>query len=418
MPILNDAAQVAQAMLGLSTQTGQVTQDGSPPNQVTPPNSLPPTPAVGAKPRLADKLKGMETAGIGSETWKLLKEAKSDEDAQDDIRAMLTQTSSKVFTLWMNPRSSEVTVGHSPFLYFAATGKKDPYHRCTILFINDRSERGDPTAYAVPKQDYKKWGGWTQALAVKVDSDRISFFADEDNDTQLYAPTQDEELDLKQTPHAMIVGPKVVLYVLSKRPSAGQLEKWADNELEGEEREQIAGWAELASQTKRNDTSPRPSSILAHDFEAILHPSKELDEKLKDHLDSVLGKAAVVPQMSEFQGGNGASRGQESSQQSKESWKEFAAALTESKKPKSKLTDELKATLAGYWGSQWDAPRNKEVKARWIELDEKRGNKHSLMKIAKKHLAETAQELGIKPRGQILTYPMLTEMLNGDFTPL
>ena len=122
--------------------------------------------------------------------------------------------------------------------------------------------------------------------------------------------------------------------------------------------------------------------------------------------------------MSEFQGDTGASRGQESSQQSKDSWKEFAAALTENKKPKSKLTDELKATLAGYWGSQWDAPRNKDVKARWIELDEKRGNKHSLMKTAKKHLAATAEELSIKPRGQLLTHAMLTEMLNGDFTPL
>ena len=45
----------------------------------------------------------------------------------------------------------------------------------------------------------------------------------------------------------------------------------------------------------------------------------------------------------------------------------FAAAVTESKTPKSKLTDEMKDTLAGYWGSPWEGPRNQEVKDRWIE---------------------------------------------------
>ena len=76
----------------------------------------------------------------------------------------------------------------------------------------------------------------------------------------------------------------------------------------------------------------------------------------------------------------------------------FAAAVTESKTPKSKLTDEMKDTLAGYWGSPWGAPRNQEVKERWIELDKKKGNEHSLMKTVKGHLKGVAQELGIKPR--------------------
>ena len=73
-------------MRGLSTQNGQDPNDGAPPAQVSPTNNeLPPAPVVGPKPRLTDKLEDPGATEISIETWNLLDEAKSNEDAQEDL---------------------------------------------------------------------------------------------------------------------------------------------------------------------------------------------------------------------------------------------------------------------------------------------------------------------------------------------
>ena len=381
---------------------------------MTPPGVLPPAPAVGANPRLIDKLEKAGTEAISDETWSLFEEAASDEDAQHDVRAMLTNPTSHVYSLWMNPKTPEVALGHSTFVYIAKKGKDDPFHRCGVVFINDRSDRGDPIPYAVEKPDFKKWGGWKQVTAVKTDSDRTTFFADEDNIGKLFSPAPGQETEPKNTPRVMIAGTKVATYVLEERPSAGQLEQWADTNLVGKERDAVATWAELASQTSQNNSSTRPSSILAHDLEPILNPSPELNNTLKVQLETSLGKAEAVPPVTLFQGGSETPGGQDRQKSIDESWDKLAAAVTDSKTPKSKLTKELKETLAGYWGSPWEATRNKETRTRWEELDKKKGNQHSLMKTAMGHLKEVAQELRINPRGQLITHAMLIEMLTVD----
>ena len=229
-----NVGNAAHALLGLATQTGQDPQDGAPPAQNSPTSVLPPAPAVGAAPRLVDKLEEAGTTEISIETWNLLEEAKSDEDTQEDLRGMILKPSCRVFTLWMNPKTAEVALGHSPFVYIAVKGKSDPFHRCTILFINDRSERGDPMAHAVAKVDFKKWGKWKSVTAVTNDTDRTTFFANDDNVGKLFSPTAGQGTGPKDTPIAMIAGRKVAMYVLKERPSAGELEQWADNNLDGE----------------------------------------------------------------------------------------------------------------------------------------------------------------------------------------
>ena len=94
-------------------------------------------------------------------------------------------------------------------------------------------------AYAVPKADYKKWGGWTKVTAAKVDTERTTFFAVDANKPELFSPKEGQETEPKDTPYAMIAGPKVAMYVLKERPSAGQLEQWADNELRGMARDKM-----------------------------------------------------------------------------------------------------------------------------------------------------------------------------------
>ena len=100
MSLQTRLAQGGQALRGLLTQNGQDANDGAPPPQVTPTNNeLPPAPAVGPKPGLLDKLEGTGTTGLSIETWNLLDEGKSEEDARDDIQAKILSPSSNVFTL-------------------------------------------------------------------------------------------------------------------------------------------------------------------------------------------------------------------------------------------------------------------------------------------------------------------------------
>ena len=108
----------------------------------------------------------------------------------------------------------------------------------------------------------------------------------------------------------MIIGPRTASYILIERPSIGQLERWVGNNLEGPEKERLEEWIVLASQTTRGNTDKRPSSILAHKFEAITEPPRELDERLRVQLDNALGKAEATHQVTPPQSGSGSPSGQ------------------------------------------------------------------------------------------------------------
>ena len=80
-------------------------------------------------------------------------------EAQEDVRDILNSTSASANTLWMSPATFKVKIGHLPFKYVAAAAGEDPYHCSYILFLGDRSAKGDPQAYKkVPTEDFKKWG--------------------------------------------------------------------------------------------------------------------------------------------------------------------------------------------------------------------------------------------------------------------
>ena len=416
-------ADAAQA-LGLTDNNDQNNQDGAPPTQDTPTRNLPPPPYPGAKPRLQDKLEGPGVKEVDKSTWEALEKSKNDEEAQEDLKGIIMKHNSQVYLLLMSKTSAEVMLGHSPFQYFSSKLGKDPYHRSNIIFVKDRTERGDPMPYAVKKEEAKQWGKWKQVTAVSSNMERMLWFeADEDNLLDLYKPDTSENTGTKDTPVAMIAGPETALYVIKERPSAAQLELWAQ-EREGTEADQVGNWAALASQTTAGSTGPR-RSILAHTYDPITEPSRELEEALRDHLNSVLGEA-IRPQPGYSQGGNGSAAGQGGSPSSQggsqhtsnEILEKLTAAVTDTKRSKTKLTDELKTTLAGYCGERWDSEANKEVRERWEELDEARGNEHATMKIALRHLDEVGKDLGIKPYGQLIAYDMFTDMLDGDFLPM
>ena len=57
--------------------------------------------------------------------------------------------------------------------------------------------------------------------------------------TKLFLPTQDQATGHKNTPVVMIAGPKTALCVIKELPLPEQLEQWAENNLEGKERQMV-----------------------------------------------------------------------------------------------------------------------------------------------------------------------------------
>ena len=51
---------------------------------------------------------------------------------------------SAAVTLWIPKKLAQVQLGHSPFKYISKARSDDPFHLHTIIFMGDRSDRGDP----------------------------------------------------------------------------------------------------------------------------------------------------------------------------------------------------------------------------------------------------------------------------------
>ena len=61
-------------------------------------------------------------------TLKLLDEGKTDPNAQEEIRDLVMDNTSLVFTLWIPKMLAQVQLGHSPFMYNSKARNEDPYH--------------------------------------------------------------------------------------------------------------------------------------------------------------------------------------------------------------------------------------------------------------------------------------------------
>ena len=430
VPISPEKGVAASALLSQGatpasqkTQQTQQRQDGTPPAPQPPPAAVTPPEApprpFGTKPTLMEKLQDPSSKRMTAAMWQSVEDAKdvADDEAQEDLLNMVTDANSGAFTLWMSKYSTEVQLGHSSLRYMAEKG--DRYHRRQIVFLGDRAPKGDPHAWAVSKDERKHWGKWKKVDALTVGIDRSQFFDDKNNAKKLYTPPSGANTGPKDTPYAQPAGHKTAEYVLKHRPSPGELEAWAESNLEGKEKELIAAWAALASQSKPGAKPEEATSILSHNLEIIVEASSNLEKTLGDHLDVVLGKGIAPPPANTITNNyttvNNSGQGNTSGENS-ELMTELRDAVTGTNS-KSKLTDALKETIGGYFGRKWSAPSNDEVTARWEAIDKVRGKPHDLLKKAEKYLTEVGEKLGLHPKGQLIHNELYVELLEGKFCP-
>ena len=141
--------------------------DGAPPdetNALPPPVAgIPPAPFTpGAKPRLVEIL-SKDPKELSEGTLQLMEDSKgNDEEAQEELYSMAMDASMVLYLIPIGSKWPEVRLGHLPFKYMASDRKVDPYHQHTIVFLGDRTQRGDPLAFAIPPKEAKKVGKWKQ----------------------------------------------------------------------------------------------------------------------------------------------------------------------------------------------------------------------------------------------------------------
>ena len=71
---------------------------------------------------------------------------------------MAMDASMGLYLITIASKRAEVRLGHLPFKYMSSARNKDPYHRHTIVFLGDRTQSGDPLAFAITPKEVKKVG--------------------------------------------------------------------------------------------------------------------------------------------------------------------------------------------------------------------------------------------------------------------
>ena len=111
----NDTNAVRESILTQNPRNQEDEEDGAPPS---PPPQLPkglPPGYSGQGPRLQDKLATMVPKELQESTLKLLDETKTDTNAQEEIRDLVMDNTSAVFTLWIPKMLAQVQVSHTLF---------------------------------------------------------------------------------------------------------------------------------------------------------------------------------------------------------------------------------------------------------------------------------------------------------------
>ena len=178
--------------------------DGAPPdesNALPPPAAgIPPAPFTpGAKPRLVEKL-AKDPKELSEETLQLMEDSKNDdEEAQDELHAMAMKASMGLYMIMIASKAPTVQLGHSLFKYMSRDKKADPYHQHTIVFVSDRTQDGNPMAYALPPNEAKKIGKWKQVEWDSGTDKHKEFFAVEGNINKLFVPRKNKNLTKEKT---------------------------------------------------------------------------------------------------------------------------------------------------------------------------------------------------------------------------
>ncbi|EJK52953.1 hypothetical protein THAOC_27699, partial [Thalassiosira oceanica] len=226
------------------------------------------------------------------ETASELVEGKS--EAKGELLGLLI-SSKFIPVLVMMQGTSYPQLGHSLFQYNSSARNADENHRDVVLFVGDRTIRGDPTAFVIDMEAADTLGKLKEVEVGLGDEEIEEFLQDPSNDGQLLGQARSLGSKKKSTLVLLPINDNVAEFVATENPSMHDFDAWvndADNHKVGDaEAAGINEWTHMAVLTNDNDKKKKKSSILAVDLQAITSPSVELSKCMAARLDTTLGRA-------------------------------------------------------------------------------------------------------------------------------
>ena len=173
--------------------------------------------------------------------------------------------------------------------------EEDEYHGASVVYMGDQDEQGqDPTAYEMDAKTVEDMGGMMTVEGVENQELIRDFYKVDANKGKLFVPPNDAIMKKRLVVAVLPASKRTLKFVLENNPTMLELYKFAETLDDADKKQAIQEWALHGCQAKKGDKAKRPCSILAHKFEPVEEPSKELQQVLKARLDHTIGTAAPI----------------------------------------------------------------------------------------------------------------------------
>ena len=273
-----------------TTETKSVSED----SEGNPGENATPRKAYDGKPTILEYLQNKPTEVRNAAMHELVAEGYAgDKNASEEILGFMMSTTLTP-VLVMMPGSSFPQIGHSLFQYNSSARKADENHRDFILFVGDRTIRGDPTGFVVDVDGGNMPGTLKEYDAHEDGVEIETFLQDPANDGMLFAQsalTTTKRAALQVLP----INDDVAEFVAENNPSMHDLDAWVNhrdnNKVGDQEAANITDWMHMAILSDDNENKRKKSSILALDCQAVTSPTDELAQRMEERLDVTIGRA-------------------------------------------------------------------------------------------------------------------------------
>ena len=365
------------------------------------------------KPTLLSLLNSKPTSEKNAKLHEIVQEiGEGDEKAGGELLTLLF-SNVLVPMLVMLPGSAFPQLAHSLMRYSSRTRGEDENHGDYLIFVGDRTKRGDPTAFVVVDADDGDAPGDVFEVNIhESENDIEEFIRDSTNDGKLLSQTTSDDTYTIKILKWLPLNDPFAKFVAKENPTMFDIYTFVNTstKLTDVETEQAITWLSAAVISNDKENKKKKSSILALNLLAVTSPSEELGRCLASRLDVTIGRA---PQgsPSNREDGPGNARIQRRIDELDAKIKETADAKKLAADNKG-WSDGCWARMCGYCGVN-----NRDKCPKLLHDLEECDNKEDAMALIKAALTTAADDNYLRVTNAVFTEGQVALLMKGQLIP-
>ena len=245
------------------------------------------------KPTLLSLLNSKPTSEKNAKLHEIVQEiGEGDEKAGGELLTLLF-SNVLVPMLVMLPGSAFPRLAHSLMRYSSRTRGEDENHGDYLIFVGDRTKRGDPTAFVVVDADDGDAPGDVFEVNIhESENDIEEFIRDSKNEGKLLSQTTSDDTYTIKILKWLPLNDPFAKFVAKENPTMFDIYTFVNTstELTDVETAQAITWLSAAVISNDKENKKKKSSILALNLLAVTSPSEELGRCLASRLDVTIGR--------------------------------------------------------------------------------------------------------------------------------